>query len=336
MARRPSPSRKSLACRTEAAPEQRPDVYQRITDTIIAQLEEGRVPWVLPWGDLPGAAAVGMPRNAQTERAYSGINVMLLWSSGMAAGYPTQRWLTFRQALSLGGNVRRGEKGTPVVYANRFTPEQERARAAQAGEEARSIAFLKQYTVFNAAQCDGLPEGLYVPPPPPREDLIEPRFRALMDGTGLTIHLGGQRAFYRPADDVIVLPPPQSFFEPVNFHRTAAHEMSHASGHPSRLARDFTGRFGSEGYAREELVAEISAAYVCASLGIVPTVRHADYIASWLEVLRSDPRAIVQAAGMASRSADWLLGHLPPALALDGAGGPDEGDETAPDLRAAA
>ena len=180
--------------------------------------------------------------------------LMLLWASGMAAGYPTQRWLTFKQALELGGNVRRGEKGTPVVYANRFTPERERERAWQAGEEARSIAFLKQYTVFNAVQCDGLPEGLYVPPPPPREDLIEPRFRALMECTGLTIHLGGQRAFYRPADGAIVLPPPQSFFEPVNFHRTAAHEMSHATGHASRLARDFTARFGSEGYAREELV----------------------------------------------------------------------------------
>lgn len=324
MARCHSSSRKPAVRRTDAAPAPRVDLYQRITDTIIAQLEQGRVPWVQPWGDMPGAAAVGMPRNAQTERAYSGINVMLLWASGMAAGYPTQRWLTFKQALELGGNVRRGEKGTPVVYANRFTPERERERASQAGEEARSIAFLKQYTVFNAAQCDGLPEGLYVPPPPPREDLIEPRFRALMEGTGLTIHLGGQRAFYRPADDAIVLPPPQSFFEPVNFHRTAAHEMSHATGHASRLARDFTARFGSEGYAREELVAEISAAYVCASLGIVPTVRHADYIASWLEVLRSDPRAIVQAAGMASRSADWLLGHLPADLAPDGVGGPGE------------
>ncbi|BCM87664.1 ArdC family protein [Methylobacterium indicum] len=336
---RRSSSRKTTAVRTEAAPAPRVDLYQRITDTIIAQLEEGRVPWVQPWGDLPGAAAVGMPRNAQTGRAYSGINVMLLWASGMAAGYPTQRWLTFRQALGLGGNVRRGEKGTPVVYANRFTPEQERARASQAGEEARSIAFLKQYTVFNAAQCEGLPEGLYVPPPPPREDLIEPRFRALMEGTGLTIHLGGQRAFYRPADDAIVLPPPQSFYEPINFHRTAAHEMSHATGAAHRLARDLTGRFGSEGYAREELVAEISAAYVCASLGIVPTVRHADYIANWLEVLRSDPRAIVQAAGMASRSADWLLARLPAELAPDGAGVPDEGDEgdeSAADLRAVA
>ncbi|MDP4027158.1 zincin-like metallopeptidase domain-containing protein [Methylobacterium sp. NEAU 140] len=329
MARRPSSFRKPAARRTEAASAPRVDLYQRITDTIIAQLEEGRVPWVQPWASLPGTASVAMPRNGATNRAYSGINVMLLWSSGMASGYPTQRWLTFRQALGLGGCVRRGEKGIPVVYADRFTPDRERERASQAGEEARSIAFLKQYMVFNCAQCDGLPGDLYVPPPPPREDLIEPRFRALMEASGLTIHVGGQMAFYRPADDVIVLPPPQAFHEPVNFHRTAAHEMSHATGHPSRLARDLTGRYGSEGYAREELVAEISAAFVCASLGIVPTVRHADYIASWLEVLRSDPRAIVQAAALASRSADWLLGHLPPELAPDGAGG--EGDEDGPE-----
>ena len=339
MARRPSSSRKPSSARADTAPAPRVDLYQRITDTIVAQLEQGRVPWVQPWGDLPGTAAVGMPRNAATNRAYSGINVMLLWASGTALAYPTQRWLTFKQALGLGGCVRRGEKGTPVVYADRFTPEQERERAQQNGEEARSIAFLKQYTVFNAAQCDGLPEDLYVPPPPAREDLIEPRFRALMQASGLTIHLGGQMAFYRPADDAIVLPPPQAFHEPVNFHRTAAHEMSHATGAAHRLARDFTGRYGSEGYAREELVAEISAAYVCASLGIVPTVRHADYIATWLDVLRSDPRAIVQAAGLASRSADWLLGHLPADLALgDGAtaDGGEEGSASAEPEREAA
>lgn len=150
-----------------------------------------------------------------------------------------------------------------------------------------------------------------------------------MQASGLTIHLGGQMAFYRPADDAIVLPPPQAFHEPVNFHRTAAHEMSHATGAAHRLARDFTGRYGSEGYAREELVAEISAAYVCASLGIVPTVRHADYIATWLDVLRSDPRAIVQAAGLASRSADWLLGHLPADLALGDGATADGGEEGA-------
>ena len=338
--RRSSPSRSRSSARSTtrstaspgeapaSAPAARVDLYRRITDTILAQLEQGRVPWVQPWSTLPGCAAVTMPRNAVTRRAYSGINVMLLWAGGSAAGYPTQRWLTFRQALSLGGCVRRGERGTPVVYADRFTPDQERARAQAQGEEARSIAFLKQYTVFNCAQCDGLPEDLYVPPPPPREDLIEPRFRALMDASGVPIRFGGDMACYRPADDVIVVPPPQAFHDPVNAHRTIAHELSHATGAPSRLARDLTGRYGSEGYAREELVAEISAAYVCASLGIVPSVRHADYIASWLEVLRNDSRAIVQAAGLASRSADWLLGRLPAEYALpsedgDAAGEPE-------------
>lgn len=175
-------------------------------------------------------------------------------------------------------------------------------------------AFLKQYTVFNVAQCDGLPEALTAPPP--RQDLIAPRFQALMAGSGMTIRFGGDIACYRPAEDVIVCPPPEAFHDPVNVHRTLAHEMSHCVGHASRLARDLTGRYGSEGYAREELVAEISAAYVCASLGIVPSVRHADYIASWLDVLRGDPRAIVQAASLASRSADWLLDRLPAEYAL--------------------
>jgi antirestriction protein ArdC len=312
----------SSRIRKSEAPASRVDLYQRITDTIVAQLEQGRVPWVQPWSDLPGCASVAMPRNALTRRAYSGINVMLLWAGGTAMSYPTQRWLTFRQALSLGGCVRKGEKGAPVVYADRFTSEQERERARREGEEARSIAFLKQYTVFNIAQCDGLPMHLYTPPPPLREDLIEPRFRALMEASGMTIRFGGDIACYRPADDVIVVPPPQAFLERVNVHRTLAHEMSHATGHSSRLARDFKGRYGSEGYAREELVAEISAAYVCASLGIVPTVRHADYIGSWLEVLRNDSRAILQAAALASRSADWLLGRLPAVYAL-----PTEGEE---------
>ncbi|NGM37987.1 MULTISPECIES: ArdC family protein [Methylobacterium] len=310
MARRPS-SRTARRPRADAAPVPRVDLYRQITDTIVAQLEAGCVPWVQPWSAGPGTAAVAMPRNAATARAYSGINVMLLWAAGIAAGYATQRWLTFRQALGLGGCVRRGERGTPVVYADRFTPEQERARAAREGEEARSIAFLKQYTVFNCAQCDGLPEELTVPPPPPREDLIEPRFRALMEASGVTIRIGGDRAFYRPADDVVVLPPPEAFHEPVNFHRTAAHELGHASGHSSRLNREMKGRHGSPCYAREELVAEISAAFVCASLGIVPTVRHADYIGSWLEVLREDERAIVRAASHASKAADWLLARLP-------------------------
>ncbi|MET0528612.1 MAG: zincin-like metallopeptidase domain-containing protein [Microvirga sp.] len=291
----------------------RADLYQEITDRIIAQLEDGCVPWVQPWSSGPGTASVAMPRNATTTRAYSGINVMLLWDAAIRQGYPDQRWLTFNQARATGASVRRGETGTRVVYTNRFTPRDERQRADREGFAARQVPFLKRFTVFNVAQCDGLPEELCTPLPPPCEDHIVPRFRELMEASGVTIRIGGNRAFYRPADDVVVLPPPEAFHEPINFHRTGAHELSHATGHPSRLGREMKTRFGTPCYAREELVAEISAAFICASLGIVPTVRHADYIGNWLEVLREDNHAIVRAASQASKAADWLLSRLPGA-----------------------
>lgn len=313
-----------------AARTERVDLYKQITERIIAQLEAGSVPWVQPWGDGPGTAGVAMPRNGVTARAYSGINVLLLWQAAIDNGFQVQRWLTFRQAIGLGGCVRRGEQGTPVVYADRFTPDDERKRAERDGDEARQVAFLKRFTVFNVAQCDGLPEELTTPPAPPRQDLIEPRFRALMENSGARIIFGGSMAFYRPADDVIVMPPPEAFHEPVNVHRTAAHELSHWTGAEARLNRLMKTTQGSPCYAREELVAEISAAYVCAALGIVPTVRHADYIATWLEVLREDDRAIVRAASQASKAADFLLAFL-----ADEEGGTDAAEGEASDAPAA-
>ena len=289
----------------------RTNLYDDITDRIIAELEEGRLPWVQPWGTAAAKAPLAMPRNAATARQYSGINVLILWGAVVQHGYPTQHWLTFRQALSLGGNVRKGERGTTVVYADRFTPEDEKRRARETGEEPGSIPFLKRFTVFNAAQCEGLPEDIAVAAPPPPPGMIEPQVEALIEATGIEFRIGGNRAFYVPAQDYVQVPPPQAYFEPINWHRTALHELGHATGHASRLARDFSGGFGTKKYAFEELVAEMNAAFCCASLGIVPTVRHADYIGSWLEVLREDNRAIVRAASQASKAADWLLAHLP-------------------------
>ena len=289
----------------------RTNLYDDITDKIILELEEGRLPWVQPWGTAAAQAPLAMPRNASTGRQYSGINVLILWGAVIQQGYPTQHWLTFRQALSLGGNVRKGERGTTVVYADRFTPEDEKRRAREIGEDANSIPFLKRFTVFNAAQCEGLPDDIAVEAPPPPPGLIEPRVEALIAATGIDFRIGGNRAFYVPALDYVQVPPPQAYFEPINWHRTALHEMGHASGHSSRLARDFSGSFGTKKYAFEELIAEISSAFCCASLGIVPTVRHADYLGSWLEVMREDSRAIVRAASQASKAADWLLAHLP-------------------------
>jgi len=288
----------------------RTNLYDDITNTIIAQLEAGRLPWVQPWGTAAAKASLCLPSNASTGRAYSGINVLILWGAVIEHGYPSQSWLTFRQAVSLGGNVRKGERGITVVYADRFVPGEEKSRAEETGHDARTVAFLKRFTVFNVEQCEGLPDSIAVSPPPPDAGLIEPRVMALIEATGVDFHIGGNRACYLPSHDRVQVPPPQAFFEPINWHRTALHELGHATGHPSRLDRDISGTFGTRKYAFEELVAEISAAFSCASLGIVPTVRHADYIGSWLEVLRDDNRAIVRAASQASKAADWLLGQL--------------------------
>jgi antirestriction protein ArdC len=291
----------------------RTSLYDDITNKIIAELEAGRVPWVQPWGTAAAKAPLAMPANAATGRQYSGINVLILWGAVIEHGFPAQSWLTFRQALSLGGHVRKGERGTTVVYADRFIPDEERRRAQEAGEEAQAIPFLKRFTVFNIAQCEDLPDDLAVAPPAPEPGLVEPRVEMLIRATGINFRIGGSRAFYMPAADYVQVPPPQAYFETINWHRTALHELGHATGHASRLGRDLSGSFGSKKYAFEELVAEMNAAFCCASVGIVPTVRHADYIGSWLEVLHEDNRAIVRAASQASKAADWLLAFLPEA-----------------------
>ncbi|KFC62078.1 Antirestriction protein [Devosia sp. LC5] len=297
----------------------RASLYDDITNKIIGELEAGRFPWVQPWGTAAAKAPLAMPRNAATGRHYSGINVLILWGAVIEHGFPGQSWLTFRQALSLGGNVRKGERGTTVVYADRFTPEDEKRRARETGEEAQAIPFLKRFTVFNAAQCEGLAKEIAAVAPPPLPGLIEPRVEALIQATGIDFRIGSNRAYYVLAQDFVMVPPPQAYFEPINWHRTALHELGHATGHPSRLNRDFSGSFGTKKYAFEELIAEINAAFCCASLGIAPTVRHADYIGSWLDVLREDNRAIVRAASQASKAADWLLGFLPDTGSLGAA-----------------
>jgi antirestriction protein ArdC len=266
---------------------------------------------VQPWGTPSAKAQLALPKNASTNRAYSGINVLILWGEVIEKAHTGQSWLTFRQALALGGHVRKGERGTTVVYADRFIPDDARRRAAQSGGEARAIPFLTRFTFFNTDQIDDLPDEIATAAPPPPPDTIEPRVETLIKATGIDFRIGGNRAFYAPSVDYVQVPPPAAFFEPINWHRTALHELGHASGHSSRLNRDLSGSFGSHKYAFEELVAEINAAFCCASLGITPTVRHADYLASWLEVLREDNRAIVRAASLASKAADYLLGHLP-------------------------
>jgi antirestriction protein ArdC len=293
------------------AGESRASLYDEITDRIITELEAGRVPWVQPWGTAAAKASLAMPKNASTARQYSGVNVLILWGAVIEHGFTGQSWLTFRQALSLGGHVRKGERGTTVVYADRFIPDDEKKRAAETGEDAQAIPFLKRFTVFNTDQCDDLPTEIATVAPPPLPGMIEPRVEALIKATGIDFRIGGNRAFYVPSADYVQVPPPAAYFQPIDWHRTALHELGHASGHHSRLNRDLSGAHGSKKYAFEELVAELCAAFSCASLGIVPTARHADYIGSWLEVLRDDNRAVIRAASQATKAADYILGFLP-------------------------
>jgi antirestriction protein ArdC len=302
----PNAGHRAAASRRQDAPA-RASLYDEVTSRIIAELEGGRFPWVQPWGTA-ATAGPSLPRNALTARSYSGVNILTLWAAGVAAGFPSQSWLTFRQALDAGGCVRKGERGVCVVYADRFVPEAERERSMREGEDARVVAFLKRFTVFNVAQCDGLREGLATDPAPLPEREAVPVAEALIAASGADFRVGGDRAFYAPSQDYVQVPPQIAFLNQINYYRTALHELTHWTGHSSRLARDFSGSFGTETYAREELAAEMGSAFLCAALGIVPTVRHSDYLAGWLALLRGDNRAIFRAASAASKAADYLLG----------------------------
>ena len=237
------------------------------------------------------------------------INILMLWGASVEQGFTSPSWMTFRQALALKGQVRKGEKGSLVVYANTLTRTEE---DSEGHETDREIHFLKGYTVFNVDQIDGLPEHYYSKPEPrfspvQRIDHAEEFFAA----TQAYIRYRGGRAFYAQEGDYIQLPPIKGFRDSESFYATLAHESIHRTKHPSRLDRDFGRKvWGDEGYAREELVAELGAAFLCADLEFTPEVQedHAAYIATWLEVLQKDHRAIFQAAAHAQRAVDYLHG----------------------------
>lgn len=284
---------------------ERQSLYSEVTSRIIAKLEEGRLPWMQPWDGA--ACGCTMPQNAGTARRYSGINVLILWAEVVARGFASQRWLTYRQAEAAGGNVRRGETGTVICYADRFTPKAEAEQARGEDRDARQVAFLKRFTVFNVDQCDGLPAEFTAAPVGVDPVLANAKADGLIEASGARFQIGGGEAFYSPSHDFVQVPPQAAFPEPINWYRTAMHGLGHWTGHGSRLDRDQKGGFGSAQYAKEELVAEMAAAFTCASLGIAPTVRHSDYIGSWLSVLRDDDKAIFRAASQASKASDYLL-----------------------------
>lgn len=291
----------------------RMNLHDEVTNRIVAELEGGRIPWVQPWASAGGATPLGIPVNAATGRVYSGVNILLLWDAACRQHRTSHRWLTYRQALDQGGVVRKGEKGTRIVFADAFTPRKkeeksERERADADGDDARQVRFLKRWTVFHADQCEGLPL-IETPPLPGRVELLD-HVEDLIAATGADIRIGGDMAFYAPGPDFIQLPPQEAYFQPIDWYRTKLHELGHWTGHASRLGRDFSGRFGNEAYAREELVAELCSAFLCAELNVEPSVRHVDYIGAWLEVMKGDNRAIFQAASAASRAAEFVLGRV--------------------------
>ena len=271
------------------------DLYQSITDRIVAAVEAGTPPWVKPWsvsGDL-------RPMNAATRRPYRGINNLLLGLEADLRGYTHSGWLTFRQALAAGGHVRKGEAGTCVILYKLHEVDTERV-----GEDRKVIPFLRSFTVFNIAQIDGL--ALTEPPQPVAWD-AQDAAETLLGSAGATIRHGGRQAYYERSSDCIQLPDRPAFAEAGDYYATALHELVHWTGHPSRCNRDLKHRFGDAGYAMEELVAELGSAFLCAHCRIDGQLQHAAYVHAWLPVLKSDKRAIFTAAAKAQAAADFVL-----------------------------
>lgn len=293
----------------------RTDIYGTITNKIVAELERGTLPWRKPWSVDTLAGNIARPLRFNGV-PYRGLNVLLLWLAAMEAGYTAQTWMTYRQAQELGGNVRKGEKGTQIVKAGTF---KKTLTDEETGEDIeRNIPFMKGYTVFNVEQIEGLPPQYYpAAPTAPAEDpnRVE-EAEAFFRHVPAIVRHGGDRAFYSPSADFIMLPPFEAFDSPVAYYSTRGHETVHWTRHESRLNRSFgRERYGDEGYAMEELVAEIGAAFLCADLGLVPAIRedHAPYVAGWLKVLKNDKRAIFAAAAHAQRALDLLHSYQPGA-----------------------
>ncbi len=273
------------------------DIYQVVTDSIIEALEAGVKPWVCPW--VRGGQAAGLPANFTTGTAYCGINIMLLWCSAAKQGFNDSRWLTYKQAQELGGQVRKGEHGTTAIFYKTLEKED-----ADSGE-IEKIPMLKSFTVFNVEQIDGL--AINTVPQPVTEFDPLPQVEALMTRSGANITECGVKAFYRPATDEVYLPERFRFADAANFYATGLHELVHWTGAKHRLNREKGGRFGSEGYAFEELIAELGSAFLMADLGVAGEVQHESYIASWLKALRGDKRYIFQAASAASKAHRYLM-----------------------------
>jgi antirestriction protein ArdC len=280
------------------------DIAQIITDRIISELEKGATPWIKPWKRLRSTPGHGMPFNPVSGTLYRGANHF--WLSMMQGSYPSPYWLTFKQAQGLGASVKAGAKGTPVVY---WSINKKESKGSNGETVTSAYAFIKHYYVFNVAQIDDLVIPAIPEPPKPDFD-ADSNVMALVDRLGLAegLHHAGDSAFYSPARDFISMPAMAAFNSANGYHSTLLHESVHATGHKSRLDREFGKRFGNEAYAFEELVAELGSAMLCAHCGIDGEMQanHVAYIANWLTVLKNDKKAILTASAKAQQALDFL------------------------------
>jgi antirestriction protein ArdC len=281
------------------------DIFERVTNLIVEAIEQGAGSYRMPWktsGGFPNS-----PINAVSRKPYRGVNVLLLWATAQAKGYGSGLWATYKQWQELGAQVRKGEKSTHVVFWKFFKVE-DGAEEGTSDHPAKRIPMARDYWVFNSEQVDGY-NGEEQPTRPEHERLEHAEM--LFQSLGVDIRHGGNSAFYSVEHDAVFMPPFEAFSDPLPYYSVLSHETTHWSAAPSRLNRDLSGRFGSESYAMEELIAELGAAFLCAELGLPtdPRTDHAPYIASWLKVLRNDKRAIFTAAAKAQEAADWIMGR---------------------------
>ncbi|WP_454659137.1 ArdC family protein [Bosea beijingensis] len=295
---------------------ERGDIYARITERIVADLEKGVRPWIRPWSTANITGRITRPLRHNGE-PYTGMNVLLLWSEGMERGFASSTWMTFKQAVESGGHVRKGESGSTVIYASRFTKTE---TDAHGGEVERDIPFLKAYSVFNVDQIEGLPELFYRPPSPVLDPIerIEHADR-FFSNTGAVIRHGGTEAFYSPSTDHIQMPPFETFRDAASYVAVLGHESVHWTADPRRVGRDLSRYVKDRSErAREELIADLGACFLSADLGIVPELEprpdHARYLASWLSVLSNDRKFIFSAAAHAQRAVAYLHDLQPKAV----------------------
>jgi len=273
------------------------NLYREVTDKILAELRKGAAPWIKPWSGYAGPAN---PRNLVTGRPYSGANVVLLWITQQERGYERPVYLTYKQAEEIGANVRKGETGTTVCFVNSFAKKEEGA------DEERRIPFLKAYTVFNVAQCENVPEKFTGTPKVRNADERIADVEAFIQSTGAIIGHGEGQAYYRPTTDTIMMPHFEAFRSAHHYYSTHLHELGHWTGAEKRLNRQLKNRFGDQAYAAEELIAELTSAFLCAEFGFDSELRHAGYIESWIKVLQKDERAFFTAASQASKAAEFM------------------------------